>query len=216
MFARAAFILSLAASTLATVFMTSPTANTVCNGGSTCNIAWQDDGNTPSLADFGTARVSIYVGSQTQQTELQVISAGVNVSTTSAIQFTVNPSIGPSGDFYFVRFQSLSANVNNVPAEAFSAKFTLNNMSGQFSASVSAQIAAAESSGSGSAAASSTGSSSAAASTTASLTTSHASSATSSGTAASATKSAASGAGRNVAAVGAAGFAGLLAAFVAL
>ena len=47
--------------------MTQPTEQTTCSGGKNCTIAWQNDSRSPDLKGFGTSRVSVYVGSQTQQ-----------------------------------------------------------------------------------------------------------------------------------------------------
>lgn len=139
---------TLFSNVLATVFMTSPTAQTTCSGGKQCTIQWKDDGTAPSLAQFGLADVGIWVGSVTSQTQVQHIQAGVNVATTAAIQFTVDPTIGPNGNFYFVRFTSATAmdpNNSQFNAEAFSAKFALNGMSGTFNSTVQAEISGASS-----------------------------------------------------------------------
>jgi len=141
---------ALFSNVLATVFMTSPTAQTTCTGGKQCTISWQDDGKAPTLAQFGQASIGIWVGSVSSQTEIQHIQDGVNVATTAAVQFTVNPTIGPNSNVYFVRFTSATAKDPANPAnpiEAFSAKFTLNGMSGQFNSSIQAQINGASSSG---------------------------------------------------------------------
>jgi len=81
-------------------------------------IKWQDDGASPSLAQFGAASIAIYVGNAIQQvslseanpgdsltptpfflkTQLQVINSNVNVANTSSIQFVPNPSIGPDSN----------------------------------------------------------------------------------------------------------------------
>jgi len=139
---------TLFSNVLATVFMTAPTAQTTCAGGKQCTIQWNDDGKAPSLTTFGLADVGIWVGSVTSQTQVQHIQAGVNVATTAAIQFTVDPTIGPNGNFYFVRFTSAAYMDPTTPgfnAEAFSAKFTLSGMSGTFNSSVQAQISGASS-----------------------------------------------------------------------
>jgi len=146
MFTSALVVASLAASALATVYVTDPVAASSFAGGTTATISWEDDGNSPSLAAFGTAEVGIYVGDATQQTEVQQIVASVNVSTTSTIQFTVNPNAGQTGAYYFIRFQSLGlmdSTNPQFPAEAFSAKFTLTGMTGTFNAVESEQIAGA-------------------------------------------------------------------------
>jgi hypothetical protein len=77
-----------------------------------------------------------------------------NVSTTSSVVFTVDPSVGPNSDQYFVRFTSTTLNQNGTsnPYLSFSAKFTLDNMRGTFNASVQAQISSASSSASSTAA----------------------------------------------------------------
>ncbi|KAH8833884.1 hypothetical protein DL96DRAFT_1578722 [Flagelloscypha sp. PMI_526] len=98
----------------------------------------------PSLADFGNAKVSIYAGNSQQQTSLQTISESVNVATTSSIQFTPDPKIGPNANEYFVRVESLAlkdAASPQFPALAFLAKFTMAGMTGEFSDAVKAQIA---------------------------------------------------------------------------
>jgi len=139
---------TLFSNVLATVFMTSPTAQTTCTGGNKCSISWNDDGKAPTLTQFGLASIGIWVGSVNSQTEIQHIQDGVNVATTAAVQFTVDPSIGPDSNVYFVRFTSAAAkDPNNAafPAEAFSAKFTLNGMKGTFNSTLQAQINGASS-----------------------------------------------------------------------
>ncbi|KAJ2922925.1 hypothetical protein H1R20_g14202, partial [Candolleomyces eurysporus] len=98
----------------------------------------------PPLKDFGPSRISIYVGNALQQTSLQVVAPSVDVSTQGAVTFTVDPTIGPNSNEYFVRIESLSlkdAAQPQYPALAFSAKFTLNEMTGTFSPAISSQIA---------------------------------------------------------------------------
>jgi len=144
MFSTTFVVFALFSSAFANVFVTSPVASTTFHGGQVATITWQDDGNAPTLQAFGPAAVSIYAGNAQQQTLLQSISTSVDVSTTSSIQFTPNPTIGPNSDEYFIRFQSLSlkdAVQTNFPAEAFSAKFTLDSMTGTFNATVQSQIA---------------------------------------------------------------------------
>lgn len=47
--------------------VTSPVASSVFHGGQAATITWQDDGQAPSLQEFGNAKVSIYVGNAQQQ-----------------------------------------------------------------------------------------------------------------------------------------------------
>jgi hypothetical protein len=152
MFTTYSSLLALAAlpQAFATVFITSPTDSTTCHGGQPCQLAWSEDkANTPPLlADWGPTSVGIWVGSQQQQTQLQLIQDGVNVATTGSITFTPDPSIGPNDSVYFIRFTSDATKDPANPqfnVESFSHKFTLDNMSGQFNATVAAQIAGASS-----------------------------------------------------------------------
>jgi hypothetical protein len=143
MFSSAFVVLGLSASAFANIYITQPVGSTTWTGGQQSTVSWQDDGQQPSLASFGPAMVSIYAGNSQQQTLLQTITPSVDVSTTQTIVFTPDPSIGPSTDEYFIRFQSLSlkdANNTQYPALAFSAKFTMAGMSGTFNATVQAQI----------------------------------------------------------------------------
>ncbi|TFK29536.1 hypothetical protein FA15DRAFT_684709 [Coprinopsis marcescibilis] len=132
------------AQVFATVFITTPTAVTTFAGGQTATIVWEENGEEPSLADFGPARISIYVGNPQQQTELQVISEDTDVSEETSIEFIVDATIGPNSDEYFIRFDSLEARnpaEPRFPAQAFSAKFNLNSMTGEFTPEIISQIA---------------------------------------------------------------------------
>lgn len=139
MFSKAVLILSLISAAFATVYVTQPVASTVDTGGQPAVVTWQDSGTSPSLVQFGNASIAIYAGNALQQTSLQVLNASVDVSQISSISFTPSPTIGPNSDHYFIRFQSLSLNAST--GLAFSAQFTLNNMTGTFSSTVQAQIA---------------------------------------------------------------------------
>jgi len=144
MFTTPLVVLALSAGALANVFITSPVASTTFTGNQQATINWQDDGTQPSLKAFGPAKVSIYVGNAQQQTLIQAIVPSVDVSTTSSVQFTVDPSKGPNSNEYFIRIESLSlkdATTPIYPALAFSAKFTMNGMTGVFTQEVLSQIA---------------------------------------------------------------------------
>jgi len=143
MFSKALLVLAFASSAFATVFVTAPIASTTYNGGQSSVVNWQDDGNSPTLAAFGPAKISIYAGNAQQQTSLQLLNGSVDVSQVSSITFTPDPTIGPNSNEYFIRFESLSlkdATQPQFPALAFSAKFTLAGMTGTFSAAVLSQI----------------------------------------------------------------------------
>jgi len=86
--------------------------------------------------------IGIYTGNAQQQTLLQLIAPSVPVATTSTVQFTVDPTIGPNGNEYFIRVESLTAvdPTTSYPIESFSAKFTMAGMTGTFNATVQAEI----------------------------------------------------------------------------
>ncbi|KAL1748290.1 hypothetical protein HDZ31DRAFT_29994 [Schizophyllum fasciatum] len=135
--------LSLASAALANVYVTSPTASSTFTAGKSVTISWQDDGQKPSLEDFGPAKVSIYAGNSIQQTSLQTISESTDVSKLGSIEFTPDASIGPDGKEYFIRIESLAlkdAKSPQYPALAFSSKFAMSGMSGKFSDAVQKQI----------------------------------------------------------------------------
>jgi hypothetical protein len=134
---------AVAPQALAVLDVTSPVATTTCSGGAVCQVAWQDDGTAPTLAAMGASSVSVYTGNQQQQTLLQLITASVDVSTTAALEFTVDPTIGPDGDFYFIRFSSIALKDPTnaaIPFLSFSHIFTLDDMTGVFNATVQAEV----------------------------------------------------------------------------
>jgi hypothetical protein len=142
MFSRTLIALAFSASALANVFITFPVASTTLTGGQQANITWQDDGKSPSLQQFGPAKISIYVGNAQQQTSLQ-LAGQVDVSTASSLSFTPDPTIGPNGNEYFIRVESISlkdATNPQYPALAFSAKFTMAGMTGTFTPAEQSQI----------------------------------------------------------------------------
>ncbi|XAO27621.1 hypothetical protein I312_106479 [Cryptococcus bacillisporus CA1280] len=149
-----AYLLSAALavnSVAAGIYITSPVAGTTATGGQVLNVAWQDDGKTPTLGSIGPCTVDIYTGSTNKQIFLQNLAASVDVSKASSISATINPSIGQDDSHYFVRFTSLSLKDetnSQYPYEAFSAMFHIQSMTGTFNATVLAAIDAANSSSS--------------------------------------------------------------------
>jgi hypothetical protein len=128
-------LLALSSCTFATLFTTMPDATTSWAAGQVQTIQWQEstDGAHPNLTQMGLCKISVYVGSVTEQVLVQPISTNTNVSANHSITFTPNPTIGPSGPLYFIRFESLTEpDPTNaaIPALAFSAKFTLTGMTG--------------------------------------------------------------------------------------
>lgn len=69
----------------------------------------------------------------------------INVATTSSLQFTVDPTVGENGPYYFIRFTSLSLKDGANPYLSFSAIFPLDNMTGTFNQTVKNEIQGANS-----------------------------------------------------------------------
>jgi hypothetical protein len=85
-----------------------------------------DDGQSPSVGDIGVSSIDLYTGSVNQQTFLQNLAASVDVSKISQISTTIDPSVGQTGPYYFVRFASLNLKDSTnpqYPYQAYSAKF---------------------------------------------------------------------------------------------
>jgi len=142
-----AAVAALAAPALGELGVTSPTASTTCSGGQRCTVNWADNGQRATLAQQGSCTVALYTGSMTQQTFLQPIAypVPINVSTTTSTNFTVDPTVGENGNFYFIRFSSVTLKDGANPYLSFSAIFTLNNMTGTFNQTVKNQIQAVSS-----------------------------------------------------------------------
>lgn len=135
-------LVALVPSALGAIFITQPVATTTWTAGQQVSLTWEDDGTSPSLSQFGVASFGIYAGNSIDQTLLQQI-ATADVSTTAEIQFVPSANIGPDSNAYFIKVisQNLKDSTNSqFPAEAFSSKFTLTNMSGSFNASVQAEV----------------------------------------------------------------------------
>ncbi|KAJ8585623.1 hypothetical protein M405DRAFT_824648 [Rhizopogon salebrosus TDB-379] len=104
----------------AAIYVTNPVASTVCTGGQSCEIDWVDDGQSPLLSSIGECSVGLYNGEMVLAQSL----TSVDVSSTTSLSFTPNPSAGADGAYYLV-FTS-----NGIDYQAWSATFTLNGMTG--------------------------------------------------------------------------------------
>lgn len=129
-----------AGSSLATIFVTAPVASSSCTAGTPCAIAWADDGNAPLLKTIGASSVGLWVGSVTQQIELQNFNPSLDVSTTGSLSVTIDPTVGANSDQYFIRFVSNDYKENAAAYSSFSAKFALSGMTGTFNSTIQAQI----------------------------------------------------------------------------
>lgn len=53
--------------------VTAPVNATVYSGGKPATVTWQEGGSSPSLKQFGPAKISIYVGNAQQQVKITPI-----------------------------------------------------------------------------------------------------------------------------------------------
>lgn len=116
-----------APSVLAGVYITNPVSSTTIKGGQTLTINWKDDGISPVLSAVGPSSIDLYTGSTTQQTFLQTFAENVDVSKVNSVTGLIPASIGPDGDWYFVRVTSQALKDTRQPQypyQAFSAKFS--------------------------------------------------------------------------------------------
>lgn len=116
--------LTLASSALATIYTTSPVASTSSTGGQVLNVTWMDNGETPLLTDIGICSVDLCVGSITKQTCIQNLAESVDVSKAESLMTTIDPSVGPDGDFYFIKYTAADFQQNGQDYMQFSARFT--------------------------------------------------------------------------------------------
>ncbi|KAI5998936.1 hypothetical protein F5J12DRAFT_848394 [Pisolithus orientalis] len=148
----ALLISSLFATVQASIYVTNPVQSTVCTGGQSCEVDWVDNGESPLLSDIGECTVGLYSGEMAFVQSLP----SVDVSSTSTLSFTPNPSAGPNGQYYIVFTSSA------ISYQGFSASFTLSGMTGTTvgggtSSTPPASNATTTSSASGASSASSTG-----------------------------------------------------------
>ncbi|EJT49388.1 hypothetical protein A1Q2_07551 [Trichosporon asahii var. asahii CBS 8904] len=127
-----AVLLALAAPALATIYTTNPVAHTQAYGGQVLRVDWVDDGEAPNLPDIGPCSIDLCIGSETDQRCVQNLGESVDVSATSSISTTIDPSVGENGKYYFIRYRSLGLKEGEYPYQQYSARFHLNSMEGNF------------------------------------------------------------------------------------
>ena len=88
-------------------------------------------------------------GSQNTQFKLQTLASNVSPSRHGG-SYTVDKTIGPSGKYYFIRMEGSQRDSSGNPVMAFSARFELKGMSGQFNSTVLSAATGAEGPASGS------------------------------------------------------------------
>lgn len=122
-------------------------STTTGSGGSSLEVDWQDDGNSPSRTTWGRVNIWLATGSKDVQYKLQQLASGVSYNLDSA-EYKIDPTVGPNGAYYFLRFEGTNTSTSTgIPAMAFSARFTLNQMTGTFNSTVMAQLSSPDSFG---------------------------------------------------------------------
>ncbi|SPO23371.1 uncharacterized protein UTRI_02049 [Ustilago trichophora] len=136
-------VLAAADAAVSTIVVTKPVASTTGHGGKRLSVEWNDDGKAPSRRDWGRVNIYLATGSRDVQFKLQTLASNVSYNTGSA-HYNVDASIGPNGGYYFLRFEGTnSSQTGGIPPMAFSARFTLDQMTGNFNSTIMSQISGA-------------------------------------------------------------------------
>ncbi|KIY67279.1 hypothetical protein CYLTODRAFT_444134 [Cylindrobasidium torrendii FP15055 ss-10] len=146
-------VLAAASFASADVSITFPVETSTMSGGWAYNVTWLDNGKTSyTYEEFGPATFSIAVGDAETQVILQTIGTDIDLNS-QMFEFKVDAAIGPNSDAYFIRVDSTSYidPATGYNAQAFSAKYNFDQMTGEFDASTAA-IAASNNEGSSSSA----------------------------------------------------------------
>lgn len=124
---------------------TSPVASTSAQGGGKLKIRWMDDGKSPKYdaSNWGNSTIYLAAGSQNTQYKLQTLASNVSPSRHGG-SYTIDKTIGPSGKYYFIRMEGSQKDSSGNPVMAFSARFQLSGMSGQFNSTMLAAATGAE------------------------------------------------------------------------
>ena len=122
-------------------------SSTVGHGGKRLRVEWNDDGKAPSRRDWGRVNIWLATGSRDVQYKLQPLATNISYNTDSA-DYNIDASVGPSGGYYFLRFEGTNASqTGGIPPMAFSARFNLDSMTGNFNSTVMAQLSGASGTG---------------------------------------------------------------------
>ncbi|GAA6023195.1 hypothetical protein JCM10207_004476 [Rhodosporidiobolus poonsookiae] len=141
-FASLALLSALVAPALAKVYIYKPVESSKYAPGDTFTVSWRDDGESPSWTEWGASTIGLYTGSATSQTLLTTLGTVDDAAKSPAQRITIDGGWGPDSSEYFIRVQSVSGvATNGDPLQAFSARFTLTGMTGEWSPEVSAQLA---------------------------------------------------------------------------
>ncbi|KAK4046156.1 hypothetical protein OIV83_006297 [Microbotryomycetes sp. JL201] len=132
----------------ASIFTYKPVTADSFKAGNSWTVSWYADTgdhakDTPLAKSFGQTSVGIYSGTSNKQVLRQHL-GNLDPSKTTQLRIQVDPKIGPDGDDYFIRFESLSAKDSaGTPLLAFSGTFSLTGMTGT-AASVASSPAIAQ------------------------------------------------------------------------
>lgn len=118
--------------------LTAPVSSTKGHGGKLLSVKWKDNGNSPKISTWKGVNIFLATGSTNVQYKLQQLASNISTHKTHG-KYAVDASIGPNGGYYFIRMESVSTNSAGIPDMAFSAKFTLDNMTGKFNSTVMSQ-----------------------------------------------------------------------------
>ncbi|GAA5846057.1 hypothetical protein JCM11251_005400 [Rhodosporidiobolus azoricus] len=134
--------LSLLPAALAKVYIYKPVASSYYAPGDSFTVSWRDDGESPSWTEWGASTLTLMTGSATSQTVLSDLGTLSSASSQHEVLITIDGSWGPDSSDYFIRVQSDAGKAaNGDPLQAFSARFRLQEMTGEWSPAVQAQLA---------------------------------------------------------------------------
>ncbi|GAA5905780.1 hypothetical protein JCM6882_000457 [Rhodosporidiobolus microsporus] len=141
-FAALAVLSSLLPAALAKVYIYKPVASSYYAPGDSFTVSWRADGETPSWTEWGASTLTLMTGSATSQTVLANLGSLTSASSQNEVRITIDGSWGPDSSEYFIRVQSDEGKADNGdPLQAFSARFRLQEMTGEWSPAVQAQLA---------------------------------------------------------------------------
>ncbi|KAJ9478060.1 hypothetical protein PHBOTO_001637 [Pseudozyma hubeiensis] len=135
----AVLVLAAADAVVSTIVITKPVASTTGHGGKRLDVEWNDDGKSPSRRDWGRVNIFLATGSRDVQFKLQTLDTNVSYNAGEG-QYQISPTVGPTGGYYFLRFEGTNTTTNSIPAMAFSARFRLEDMTGNFNSTIMSAI----------------------------------------------------------------------------
>ncbi|BGP39520.1 hypothetical protein JCM10450v2_003486 [Rhodotorula kratochvilovae] len=140
-FASLAALAFSAPAVLANPYIYKPVEASRYKAGDSFTVSWRDNGEAPLSTAYGQTTVSLYTGSTTTQMELAQLGTIVDPATDTEVRITIDPTWGPDSADYFIRIQSVAGtDAAGAPLQAFSARFALSQMTGEWSSAVKAAL----------------------------------------------------------------------------